>query len=325
MDQSPRHDVAMRRDADHPPSDGASAGIATAALPTRPEVADWRALARSAPWRWTALTVVLREYRSHAPAEDVTPAGLADRVPQDDPEPVRLHFRRGLGSPRAERLDSTLLQEEYRAAQKIEDQAVLPGASIDRWGNRNASRSVIIFSAVDDVVDPEAERARVDREELDALEHPTRRPDGLIAERPEYVPDPPMWRNYAHVSLLDPVELTDAQDPEGGPGTRWIDGTEVSDVRVVDVEGRPAWAARVIPTAHYQPRCTCCALMATTEIMVDEIGADQARELGWTGAQSDPDYAEVALDVATGVVVRLRVTGGVDDGTRYALSIERAE
>jgi len=127
---------------------------------------------------------------------------------------------------------------------------------------------------------------------------PVRRPDGLVAERPdafEIEYDDPMWGNYTWVAMLDPVELSHDVD--------------VADVRVGERAGRPTWEARLRPLAGYEPRCGCCSLLSSPVVDRAEWG-DRFVE------RTYPDHHEVALDVQTGVVVRLHPVGGHEDAVR---------
>jgi hypothetical protein len=150
---------------------------------------------------------------------------------------------------------------------------------------------------------------------------PERHADGLVARRPgwDVAEDPgdPMYRDYQWVALLDPVELADGEDGEGG--------SIPEGVRPVEHRGRPAWEAVVRPTPAYTPRCSCCALL------LSEVSDARERAVGGVvAADADPDlrYPEahlVRLDVATGVCVRLVQLGGSRDGRAVDLAIEAVD
>lgn len=313
----------MNRPVEHPDRDGAAAAVHATPLPSAPGPEDWRALARSAPWRWTTLDATITTHPSPA---DRAPAGL--------PSTVRLRGQRGAETAHVETLDGNVLQEGPRHA------------PADRWANRHNGRSVLFLVGASLTGDEERDlRAEHDRKELAELDHPPRRADGLIAERPGVFgpPDPPSWHNYSYVALLDPAELADGRydaDRDEGhqPGDDAtpqdgdvVPGVRVWNVRAHEVGGRPVWTARVLPTRHYQPRCGCCALIMTAAVAREEWGAERAADLGWGAPEHpadphpDPAYAEVSLDVASGVVARLRIVGGREDGSGYDVDIVRAD
>jgi hypothetical protein len=124
--------------------------------------------------------------------------------------------------------------------------------------------------------------------------------DGLVARRPrkwghvdnDVQFDDPMWQTYHWVAMLDPDELAE--------------GTAVEDVRPDEVLGRPVWRARVRPLADYEPRCGCCPLLFSEISTRSEYDDWDARFAGTVF----PEAHDVALDVETGVVVRVDPVGG---------------
>lgn len=136
---------------------------------------------------------------------------------------------------------------------------------------------------------------------------PVRRPDGLVAQRPSDVTvayDDPMYENYLWVAMLDPVELAD-------------DGVDVLSVAAAVRDGRETYEATVRPTTAYNPRCTCCALLfgAVAADLLRAEGGPEPEERAFA------DEFTVALDVETGICVRLREVGGDDDGAGFDVSI----
>ena len=136
---------------------------------------------------------------------------------------------------------------------------------------------------------------------------PTYRPDGLVAKRPSAnwsedaaLGDGLFWNNYFWVAMLDPVELSH--------------DVQASVLREGEVAGRAAWWAQLVAEPGYDPRCggNCCELLySEAGLMADyhdpsEVPADLR-------GRTYPDAYEVALDVATGVVVRLHPVGGDAD------------
>ena len=139
--------------------------------------------------------------------------------------------------------------------------------------------------------------------------------DGLVRRRPgrgELDTDVAMVGNYYDIALLDPFELADGHD--GGPGTT------VDDLRVVDHRGREAWEAVLRPTATYEPRCSCCALLLSEMIEADGIDL-RADDPGFVY----PDAHRVRLDVATGVCVRNEQLGGTRAGEGHDIGIEAVD
>jgi hypothetical protein len=132
---------------------------------------------------------------------------------------------------------------------------------------------------------------------------PTFRPDGLVAERPSTFDvdyDDPMWGNYSWVAMLDPVELSHH--------------VTVTDLREEQVAGRPAWRAFLVAEPGYLPTCggNCCELLYSEAGLMSDFDDPSRVPEAWRGRHY-PDGYDVALDLATGVVVRCRPVGGDDD------------
>ena len=142
---------------------------------------------------------------------------------------------------------------------------------------------------------------------------PTYRPDGLVAERPgtwavgdDYVDyDDPMWQDFSWVAMLDPVELSH--------------DVHVSDCREDEVAGRPAWLARLVAEDGYDPRCggNCCELLWSEAGLRADYSDDLSRIPEGERGRTYPEAYDVALDVETGIVVRLHPVGG--DATAHWL------
>jgi hypothetical protein len=121
----------------------------------------------------------------------------------------------------------------------------------------------------------------------------TYRPDGLVSQRPELSlvqDDGLFWRDYYWVAMLDPVELSHH--------------VAVVDLHTDDVAGRLAWRARMVAEDGYEPRCggNCCELLySEAGLRADFPDPDEFPS--WAGGPYTEAY-DVALDVATGVVVR---------------------
>jgi hypothetical protein len=133
---------------------------------------------------------------------------------------------------------------------------------------------------------------------------PTYRSDGLVGERPSDVEDDGLfWHNYQWVAMLDPVELSHHVD--------------VRNLRTDVVAGRPVWRADLRALAGYEPRCgsNCCELLFSEASWYSDFGGlddpDPDAPPIPEGKQF-PDHYDVALDVQTGIVVRLHPVGGGD-------------
>lgn len=135
---------------------------------------------------------------------------------------------------------------------------------------------------------------------------PVVRLDGLVAHRPDdwwVTYDAPIWQNYRWAAMLDPVELADGSVERSDDVVR-CDGTVVTDLREGEHRGRPAWRATVAASTGYQPTCGCCPLLWSRAADLLEYG--DAAPMG----RDYPIAFEVALDLATGIVVELIPIGG---------------
>ncbi|TWP33879.1 hypothetical protein [Leekyejoonella antrihumi] len=132
---------------------------------------------------------------------------------------------------------------------------------------------------------------------------PVRRPDGLVAERPNgwhFEHGDPMWRDYQWTAMLDPLELHH--------------GVQIDDVAATTRGGRETWSATCRPLmgagedwdGGYDPRCGCCPLLDSTASRTLEYGADDPLTLD----TELPTAYLVHLDVQTAVVVEVRALDG---------------
>jgi hypothetical protein len=222
----------------------------------QPTPDDFRALARSSPWRWRTL-----------------------------------HFRHRSGSPGpceawVRRPGDLLVSRPDEPGGDYVSGVPYSISPVLTTGSPDGAAQVV-------ELDPEREQ------------EPVLRSDGLVASRPDgwhFRHGDPMWRSYTWTAMLDPVELSHH--------------VEVSDLRAVDVAGRPAWRADLRALPGYDPRCggNCCELLySEAGLRADFPDAEDVPE-GWRG-RVYPDHYDVALDVQTGVVVRCLPVGGPDDAS----------
>ncbi len=152
----------------------------------------------------------------------------------------------------------------------------------------------------------------------------TLRPDGLVLTRTSGMAGDDhglYFHNYYWLAILDPYELADGEvwvpedaAEEFGPGRlETVPGTEIGEVSASARFGRETWWAWVRPTAAYQPRCSCCALL------YGEV-AERLDNNGQLRPQSHaPGYAYstqwlVGLDRATGLPVSIDALDGSATG-----------
>jgi hypothetical protein len=127
-----------------------------------------------------------------------------------------------------------------------------------------------------------------------------------------------MYKNYAWVAMLDPVEFADS-DRHSGDVTSAAP-IEIDAVGEADHYGRLAWEALVHPTTAYEPRCRCCSLLFGSHILTEDLGAANALYLD--PRFRFPEVHRVRLDVATGVCVLTEEMDGSRAGTGHELRID---
>jgi hypothetical protein len=139
---------------------------------------------------------------------------------------------------------------------------------------------------------------------------PTFRPDGLVDRRPDHWSwwhSDPMYENYRWVAMLDPAELAS--------------GTVLTDLQADVLHGRPVWRARAAAVEGYDPRCSCCPLLWSE--VSDRLEYSGTRQV--PPGRHYPTAYDVALDVATGVVVSLRPLGGSQPEDWFEVEIHDVE
>lgn len=127
----------------------------------------------------------------------------------------------------------------------------------------------------------------------------------------------PLFQDYRWVAMLEPLELADPWlPPDERPG-------DDPPVRVHSVErhrhhGRPTLAATVSTGASYNPRCPCCPLLPSAEVV--RAMADGGLPVD-TSAPA-PTRFLVLLDEGTGVCVGVTALDGPDAGAGFDVAIE---
>ncbi|GAA1136395.1 hypothetical protein [Ornithinicoccus hortensis] len=239
---------------------------------------DFRALARSSPWRFGSL-----HFTHRAEGADPVEAWLRRPGHLEVLDQGERHVETGVPYSR-----SVLYFEEPPTG----IQRLLPGPlrRLPRWGAEPG------LAPPDESSNPPIRPPQ----EFE----PLRRPDGLVLERPfEADYDDPMWENYRWVAMLDPVELSH--------------GVEVSEVHTRDRLGRTTWTAtvRALPESAedagdgYDPRCSCCPLLFGEVSQALEFGPGGRPDSANEGADYPTAYW-VSLDVETGIVVDVEPLDG---------------
>ena len=125
--------------------------------------------------------------------------------------------------------------------------------------------------------------------------------------------DDPMFQSYSWVAMLDPVEMADGDPERDGPAV------VVGDVWVVDHGGRPAWQAIVSTGPAYDPRCSCCPLLPSSDAADLEVFDEHP-----AGYEHGEAFL-VRLDVGTGVCVLTEQVDGTDLGRGHDVRIEAVD
>lgn len=248
-------------------------------------VADFRALARSAPWLWSRLTFTCEWTGYLARFNSAVSADLDD-------------------------------SGRLRVCSLATGKVLLDLSGQDVRGSAHRDSPAGSFQAVASFVgDHPDELAMTVAAQLAAEQAVVRRrDDGLVAVRPVGLgasADPPIWDNYRWVAMLDPVELADGRND----CNEVVSAVEICELAPISYQGRDSLQAILRPTGAYSPRCSCCPLLDCA--VADEM-------LGWPDRGPGRSYAEcyeVVLDIATGVCVRTRDIGGDRDGQGHDLQL----
>ena len=132
--------------------------------------------------------------------------------------------------------------------------------------------------------------------------------------------DDPMYQDYHWVAMLDPVELADGLDQHGNRATS-VSPVQLEDVTEVEHHGRAAWQAIAIPTCAYGARCPCCPLLDSgpAAARAEAVFGREARP--GVGHDDDTAHC-VRIDVGTGVCVYNEQLIGEHRGDGHDLRIE---
>lgn len=268
-----------------------------------PDADDFRALARSSPWRWRTVQFTVRWNGPYAG------------------EPVRARIERP-NRIRVESLTGRVLLDEVQDAGPSTGFRVAYSET-DLRNDRRLADPAYRAAMTAELRREADERARAD--EARRLRETQIDDAGLVRRRltDRFAHDAPMYQTYHWVAMLDPLELADGQHDEDNPEAlaahaagAEVQGTEIDEVRMVEHEGRPAWEAMLRTNSAYDPRCSCCPLLP------GEV-AD-----GYEDRRSrDGEYADayrVRLDVGTGICVLTEELGGERTGAGHSIRIESA-
>ncbi|WP_114907976.1 hypothetical protein [Ornithinimicrobium murale] len=282
----------------------------TSPLPAAPGPDDFRALARSSPWRFGTLHLTHRPSGGTAGEEEPVEAWLRRPGHLEVLAGGERHVETGVPYTR-----SALYLEEPRAGLRRRLSERLRGRSARLRGRsarlRGRSARLRGWSAVPGLAPREVsvDPAVVPPQSVE----PVRRSDGLVLERPSGVDyDDPMWQNYRWVAMLDPVELSH--------------GVDLGEVHARERLGRPTWTAtcRPLPASSedfgdgYDPRCSCCALLFGAVSQALEFPAGDPLAPVPEEVAGYPSAYWVSLDVETGIVVDVEPQDGERTRTSFS-------
>lgn len=260
-------------------------------LPATPRPEDFRALARSSPWRFTTV-----HFTHRAEGESPVEARLTRPGHLEVSHEGERHVETGVPYSR-----SVLYLEEPRVRSRF-----LPGWL--RPGKRAAEPGLA----------PRDETGNPPIRPPQEVE-PRRRPDGLVLERPfEADYDDPMWGNYRWVAMLDPVELSHGVEvSEVHARERLGRLTWTATVRALPESAEDAGDG-------YDPRCSCCPLLfgavsQALEVAGGGFAPDEAE------VSTYPTAYWVSLDVETGIVVDVEPQDGDRSRTAFTNEIHEVE
>ena len=254
---------------------------------TNQDLEAFRALARSSPWRWRSLQLIV-DY-------------VGERL--EHPRPVRARVARPSGL-RVEEMDGTLISASWA------DQPW--GSAWDDDGFGPLER---------EMYGPQDARAAAPLLRPDGLV--AERP----AETGHLRYDDLLFQSYRWVAMLDPVELADgdALVASGRRSAALSPISREGAVRVVQRGGRTAWEAVIQTTGHYLPRCTCCpALSGVHSHQRDNAEQGLPPQQG-VATRARASAHRVRLDLATGVLVLSEEQGGDAHGRGWHATIESVD
>lgn len=325
------------------------------------DVATFRALARSSPRMWRSVRLTLAERGVSAPK-----GGGWSRTWIRRPDAYRREFADGRvmaepyqsGSSSSMGFSVATSHDDRDAspeAERLKQEALGLVADLARPDSAREDAFAVVARARQ-----EAERR--------LTESPRLLEGRLLADPPtQRVEDSvPMIENYRWVALLEPRELADgdAGPVEGvldgvdwdrltpaehelwwarevrelavaaaevgrGDLHRWdCAPLEYREIRSVDHRGRPALEAIVRTTSAYDPRCSCCPLLAGRHALTierDSMGEEQARAIGWPDPAEGGVEFRVRLDIGTGICVEVEALDGTDIGGGFTVTVEEID
>ena len=261
----------------------------TSPLPVAPGPDDFRALARSSPWRFGTLHFTHRAEDKEPVEAWLTRPGHLEVLSRG-----KRHIATGV--------------PHTRSVLSLPDLDAEPTAPLD---------------AEPGLAPPDAETSapgRLSGVTPQSVE-PVRRGDGLVAIRPDAVEiefDDPMWQNYRWVAMLDPVELSHGVEvSEVHVRERFGRLTWTATVRALPASAEDA-------SDGYAPRCSCCPLLFGEVSQSLEFDAGNQRSPSQEEVAGYPSAYWVSLDVETGVVVDVEPQDGDRSHTAFTNEIHEA-
>lgn len=203
-------------------------------LPELPTADDFRALARSSPWRFTTVHFTHRRQR--------------DAGSTPDGEPVEAWLDRRLGR---------VVVRSSEGVEVAEGPPYGEAVSLVTCNDDDAACAVPSPSPSPPEPEPEPEVVL--------------RPDGLVARRPEdwhYDHGDPMWQDYRWTAMLDPAELSQGVDVSE------VVATTLRGRLTWSAACRPLLGAGEDWENGYTPRCGCCPLLDGPASRILEYGRE---------------------------------------------------
>lgn len=256
----------------------------TSPLPSVPGPDDFRALARSSPWRFSALHFTHRSNDSEPVEAWLRRPGHLEVLARGE-----RHVETGVPYTRSALTFEPPGQETANPSEEFE-----PGLAPPESGER-------VPDAGPEGVTPQSVE-------------PVRRGDGLVVKRPDDLTieyDDPMWQNYRWVAMLDPVELASGVEVSAvHVRERFGRPTWTASARALPETAEDAGDG-------YDPRCSCCPLLFGAVSQALDFGAGDHGALPQEEVAGYPSAYWVSLDVQTGIVVDVEPQDGDRSHTAF--------